>query len=63
MLGTAKIILTKETLDKQLTGQAYTSLFMSIREGTSRKVSFDTRDKLGDKIDKLNERQVSCKRQ
>ena len=26
---------------------------MSIREGTSRKVSFDTRDELGDKIDKL----------
>ena len=26
---------------------------MSIREGTSRKVLFDTRDELGDKIDKL----------
>ena len=26
---------------------------MSIREGTSRMVSFDTRDKLGDKIDRL----------
>ena len=26
---------------------------MSIREGASRKVSFDTRNKLGDKIDKL----------
>ena len=26
---------------------------MSIREGTNRKVSFDTRDELGDKIDKL----------
>ena len=26
---------------------------MSIREGANRKVSFDTRDKLGDKIDKL----------
>ena len=50
---TAKRILTKEKLDMQLTGQASTSPFMSIREGTSRKVSFDTRDKLGDKIDKL----------
>ena len=50
---TAKRILTKEKLDKQLTGQASTSPFMSIREGTSRKVSFDTRDELGDKIDKL----------
>ena len=26
---------------------------MSIREGASRKVSFDTRDELGDEIDKL----------
>ena len=50
---TPKRILTKEKLDKQLTGKASTSPFMSIREGTSRKVSFDTRDKLGDKIDKL----------
>ena len=50
---TAKRILTMEKLDKQLTGQAFASPFMSIREGASRKVSFDTRDKLGDKIDKL----------
>ena len=50
---TAKRILTKEKLDKQLTGQASTSPFMSIREGTNRKVLFDTRDELGDKIDKL----------
>ena len=50
---TAKRILTKEKLDKQLTGQASTSPFLSIREGSSRKVSFGTRDKLGDKIDKL----------
>ena len=50
---TAKRILMKEKLDKQLAGQASTSPFMSIREGTSRKVSFDTRDELGDKIDKL----------
>ena len=50
---TAKRILTKEKLDKQLTGQTSTSPFMIIREGINRKVSFDTRDKLGDKIDKL----------
>ena len=49
----AKRILTKEMLDKQLKGQAFTSPFMSIREGINRKVSFDTRDELGDKIDKL----------
>ena len=49
----AKRILTKEKLDKQLTGQTPTSPFMSVRDGTDRKVSFNTRDELGDKIDKL----------
>ena len=52
-LDIAKRILTKEKLDKQLTGQTSTSPFMSIREGTNKRVSFDTRDELGDKIDKL----------
>ena len=47
----AKRILTKK-LDKQLTGQTSTSSFMRIR-GANRKVSFDTRDELGDKINKL----------
>ena len=49
----AKRILTKEKLDKQLTGQSSASPFMNIRDGTERKVSFNTRDELGDKIDKL----------
>ena len=49
----AKRILTKEKLDTQLTGQTSTSPFMSIRHGINRKVSFNTRDELGDKIDKL----------
>ena len=49
----AKRILSKEKLDKQLTGQTSTSPFMNIWEGSNRKVSFDTRDELGDKIDKL----------
>ena len=46
---TAKRILTKEKLDKQLTGQTSTSPFMSIREGANIKVSFDTRDESEDK--------------
>ena len=50
---TAKRILTKEKLDKQLTGQTSTSPFMSIGDGTEMKVSFNARDELGDKIDKL----------
>ena len=52
-VDTAKRILTKEKLDKQLTGHTSTSQFMSIREGTDKRVSFDTRDELEDKIDKL----------
>ena len=52
-VDTAKRILTKGKLDKQLTGQTSTSPFMSIREGTDKRVSFGTRDELGDKIDKL----------
>ena len=52
-VDTAKRILTKEKLDKQLTGQTSPSPFMSIREGTDKRVSFDTKDELGDKIDKL----------
>ena len=52
-VDTAKRILTKEKLDKQLTGQTSTSPFMNVRDGTERKVSLNTRDELGDKIDKL----------
>ena len=49
---------SKENIDqgkarKQLTGQASTSPFMSIREGASRRVSFDTEEELGDKTEKL----------
>ena len=50
---TAKRILTKEKLDKQLTGQTSPSPFMNIRDETERKVSFNVIDELGDKIDKL----------
>ena len=50
---TAKRILTKEKLDRQLTDQTSTSPFMNIRDGTVKRVSFSARDELGDKIDKL----------
>ena len=50
---TAKRILTKEKLDRQLTAQTSTSPFLSIRDGINKKVSFNTADELGDKIDKL----------
>ena len=51
---TTKRILTKEKLDRQLTRHTSSSPFMSIRERqNSRRISFDTREELGDKIDKL----------
>ena len=54
VVETAKRILTKEILDRQLTGQTSSIPFMNIREGqNSRRVSFDTGEDLGDKIDKL----------
>ena len=46
---TAKRILNKERLDKQLTGQSSASSFMNVSDGTERKVSFNTRDELGTK--------------
>ena len=52
-METAKRIFNKEKLDKQLTGHTSTSPFMSVRDGAERKVLFNARDKLGDKIDKL----------
>ena len=52
-VDTAKRILTKEKLDRQLTGQSSSIPLMNIRDGHNRKVSFDTKEELGDKIDKL----------
>ena len=49
---TAKRILTKEKIDKQLLGQSSSTPFMSIKDNHSRRVSFDTKEELGDKIDK-----------
>ena len=53
VVETARRLQTKEKLDKQLTGQTSTSSVMNIRNGTERKVSFNARDKLGDKKVKL----------
>ena len=50
---TAKRILTKGKVDRQLSRQSLSTPFMSIRDGHNRKVSFYTKDELGDKIDKL----------
>ena len=48
-----KRILTKEKLDRQLTGQSSSRPFMSVRDGYQRRVSFDMKEELGNKIDRL----------
>ena len=50
-VDTAKRKLTKAKLDKQLMGQTPTSPFMSIREGTDKRVSFNVR---------RQDRQIDC---
>ena len=53
MVETGKRIVIEEKLDRQLTEQSSSIPFMSIRDGHNRKVSLDTKEELGDKIDKL----------
>ena len=49
----AKGILTKEKIDRQLAGQTSSTPFMNIKEGFSKKVTFNTTDIIEQKIDKL----------
>ena len=50
---TAKRILPKNKLDRQLTGKSSSTPFMSLRDGHHRRVPFDTKEELVYKIDKL----------
>ena len=50
---TAKRILTKEKIDGQLAGQTSSTLFLNIKEGYSKKVTYDMMESLEEKIDKL----------
>ena len=50
---TTRGILTKEKIDRQLSGQFSSTPFMSIKDNHSRRLIFDTGAGLGDKIDKL----------
>ena len=50
---TAKRILTKEKIDRQLAGQTSSTLFLNIQEGYSKKFTFCMTDSLEQKIDKL----------
>ena len=49
----AKRILTKEKIDKQLTGQTSLTQFLSIKEGFGEKVIFNMTDSIEQKMDKL----------
>ena len=53
VVDTAKRMLTKEKIDKQLVGQASSTPFMSIRDSQSKRVSFNRPDDLEQKIDRL----------
>ena len=50
---TAKGILTKEKTDRQLARQSSSTIFMSVRDSYNKKVTFNTQDRLENKIDKL----------
>ena len=50
---TAKRILNKEKIDGQLAGQSSSTPFMSVRDSYNKRVTFNTQDRLEDKIDKL----------
>ena len=52
-VDTAKTMLTKEKIDKQLLEQTSSTPFMSVRDSQSRRVSFNTADALEQKIDRL----------
>ena len=49
----AKRILTKEKIDRQLSRKSSSTPFVNIKDNHSKRVTFNTGDKLGDKIDKL----------
>ena len=54
VVETAKRILTKEKIDRQLAGQSSSTPFMSIKDSyNSKKVTFDMQDRLEDKIVRL----------
>ena len=53
VVETAKRILTKEKIDRQLAGQTSSTPFMSIRDGYNKRVTFNTTEGIEPKIDKL----------
>ena len=50
---TAKRILTKEKIDRQLADQTSSTPFISIRDNCSKRVTFDMTDSIEQKVDQL----------
>ena len=53
VVETAKRILNKEKIDKQLVRQTSSTPFMSVRDSQNKKVTFNTVDDLEQKVDRL----------
>ena len=53
VVETAKRILMKEKIDRQLAGQTSSTPVMSVRDGHNKRVTFNATDDIGQKIDKL----------
>ena len=53
VVETAKRILTKEKIDRQLAGQTSSTPFMSVRDIFNKRVTFNATNDIGQKIDKL----------
>ena len=53
VVETAKRILMKEKIDRQLAGQTSSTPFISIRDNCRKKVTFGMTDDIEQKIDKL----------
>ena len=53
VVETAKRVLKKEKIDRQLAGQTSSTPFMNIRDGLNKRVTFDMADAIEQKLDKL----------
>ena len=53
VVETAKRLLTKEKIDRQLAGQSSLTPFMNMRDNSNKRVTFNATDDIEQKIDKL----------
>ena len=49
----AKRLLMKEKIDRQLVGQSSSTPFMTMKDNSSKRVTFNTTDDIEQKLDKL----------